>query len=688
MIDNASVTCHIQWIRSNHRKETIEFPWESGFSGRGLIARPYVQRFGDTFQFQLDLVAEETVTLQHIELTYTISGNEKPIYRSGFANGYQSWTLSREIDNKETFKPVRSLLSFMKPLGDAQRLRYDTRPGSFHSWSFTYLRFDDHLFFIGSLGERSGLTLFRWNPIQSILFIQKECKGRRLLPGEAYVGLSLWGTRGIERWKIAEAYGTALNLPRYPSEKFFGWTSWYYFYNHISEEVLLKEADSLAASDLPLDYLQIDDGYQPAVGDWLLPHPRFPHGMGYVAEAIRSRGFSPGLWIAPFIAEKRSALFTRHPQWFLRHPNGRLVSAGWNNNWSGTFYALDLAREDVQTYLTEVFQRFRDDWGFQLIKADFLYAAALQETPEQTRGERLYAALDFLRSQTSGQTLLGCGVPLLPAAGLVDICRIGADVAPYWEDAKLKWARYPERVSTYSSLTNTLNRSWLNEVFFKNDPDVFILRQTASKLLDNESITLFVTNLLLSGAIFFSDRIDEYSAELRHLLQRALPLVTPDYIRVDPQSHAYTVDCRIGDHQYLVLINLGDATSPIRWKPESGSAWTLFDQLKCEYEQIVRTETAWSVPPHDCRLYRLSPWESSIVLLGTSMHLLGGAGDIAELAIDDTKIRYTLKDRKQEQGAVWFGVPPELGLKSVLINEEETPVQYLNGIGVAIHQLK
>ncbi|EKC48560.1 hypothetical protein OBE_15116, partial [human gut metagenome] len=36
-------------------------------------------------------------------------------------------------------------------------------------------------------------------------------------------------------------------------------------------------------------------------------------------------------------------------------------------------------------------------------------------------------AMDFLRECVGEKMILGCGVPLMPAFGKVDYCRIGAD---------------------------------------------------------------------------------------------------------------------------------------------------------------------------------------------------------------------------------------------------------------------
>lgn len=41
-------------------------------------------------------------------------------------------------------------------------------------------------------------------------------------------------------------------------------------------------------------------------------------------------------------------------------------------------------------------------------------------------------AMELLRSLCGDKLILGCGVPLAPAFGKVDFCRIGADMALSW----------------------------------------------------------------------------------------------------------------------------------------------------------------------------------------------------------------------------------------------------------------
>ena len=115
--------------------------------------------------------------------------------------------------------------------------------------------------------------------------------------------------------------------------------------------------DNLAAiaRDAPqLKYVQLDDGYQPAMGDWLETGKAFGGDVQGVLQAIRKQGFEPAIWVAPFIAEAGSHVFQQHPDWFMKGDDGKPLPAdqvtfqGWRR---GPWYALDGTNPEVQKHL-------------------------------------------------------------------------------------------------------------------------------------------------------------------------------------------------------------------------------------------------------------------------------------------------------------------------------------------------
>src|SRR4029077_5607331 len=48
-----------------------------------------------------------------------------------------------------------------------------------------------------------------------------------------------------------------------------GWCSWYCYGPQVTAQQVLDNLDAIAQKIPGLTYVQIDDGYQPAMGDWL-----------------------------------------------------------------------------------------------------------------------------------------------------------------------------------------------------------------------------------------------------------------------------------------------------------------------------------------------------------------------------------------------------------------------------------
>ena len=289
-----------------------------------------------------------------------------------------------------------------------------------------------------------------------------------------------WSEGGPVEWMLAfgqegalfSAYAGLLGdifgrIGRKPAPRL--WCSWYSLYSVIDEALLANVFDGL--SDLPFDVLQVDDGWQLAIGDWE-PNEKFPSGMSALVRRIRSTGRKAGLWLAPLIAVKSSRLFREHPDWFLKDGRGHFVSAGFN--WSEQLYAVDTTHPAVLEWLGALMKQVRL-WGFDYLKLDFLYAGALpgKRHRDVPREAACRQGLEVLRESMGADAyFLACGVPVLPSLGLCDALRTGPDVGGEWEnrrDAVL--LSNPTTPGARNAIRTTLHRLWLNTLV-QVDPDV------------------------------------------------------------------------------------------------------------------------------------------------------------------------------------------------------------------------
>ncbi len=299
-----------------------------------------------------------------------------------------------------------------------------------------------------------------------------------------------------------------------------GWCSWYHFFHAVSERDMMTNLAALEADrdGLPIELVQLDDGYQHALGDWLQTNEKFPSGLAAVANAIRSAGFKAGIWTAPFAVSAESDVLRAHPEWPLR--DGETWLRGIHNpDWSsdGWCYVLDPSREDVVRHLENI-SRELVEMGFEYLKLDFLYMAAMRaeaHDPRLTRAARLRRGLDAVRAGAGEETfLLGCGSPLGPAVGVVDGMRIGPDVAPYWRaDPATAIPGVEEALpATRSALRSIVGRAWMHRRLWLNDPDCLIARSRETGLARHEARALAVGIAASGGMLVFSDDVAALAA--------------------------------------------------------------------------------------------------------------------------------------------------------------------------------
>ena len=447
-----------------------------------------------------------------------------------YHNGYQSWTDSVERNPAYTMHDLRHVpRSIMEKWildggGDYAFAYYALERGLQHGFGYCYLRRGDDVLLIGSLGEDLGLTSTYTSLKRGLLVVAREAQERPLAAGESREVLGFALLEGSYGSCFAE-WARLAGIKARPCPALVGFSSWYRHYDDISQGKLLHDLDVFASLLHGVDtgtcarVFQIDDGYT-VVGDWTRPsEERFPDGMGAMAERIREAGLVPGLWMAPFVCSQDSRLFAEHPDWLLRDEDGELVMTG--SHWNGA-YALDTLNPEVRAYVRESLSLATRTWGYKLLKLDFLYGACMLPHGGMNRGELIADALELLRESAAEGTWFDmCGVPLMSAFGRTEYCRIGCDVGLDWDDQPHMRLLHRERVSTKNSLGNTCGRAHLNGLAFRNDPDVFFLREDV-KLTNEQRAALISADAQLGGVFFTSDDVGAWNEGQRRTWREAL----------------------------------------------------------------------------------------------------------------------------------------------------------------------
>lgn len=443
----------------------------------------------------------------YVENDYTFNTDSR-----FFANGFQSWTDSREFTVNDRIADLGLVgKSFfgrkfgLKYVGDYTFVKPEENSGEFHSFSFAYVRNEKQLDFVGSLDERTGFTVIYADMNNDKIRYSKDLEGIKI--SEPYEILNLCFVKG-EYDEVFDRYFELLNVKPRTTQKLKGYTSWYNYYQGINEDIILRDLNSILKEKEYVNVFQIDDGYQTAVGDWLsINKDKFPNGLKPIANEIHKNGLKAGLWLAPFGAQKKSLIAKEHPEWLIKNKKGKPICVG--ANWGG-FYGIDIYNNEARTYIKNVFDTILNEWSFDLVKLDFIYACSIIPMYNKTRGQIACESMDFLRECVGDKLILGCGVWMMPCFGKVDYMRIGPDMALSWAHSFLRKNMHREDVSTPNAIRNSVYRRCLDGRAFLCDPDVFLLRRTNIDFTPEQQNLLAKFIKLFGSVLFMSDNIAEY----------------------------------------------------------------------------------------------------------------------------------------------------------------------------------
>lgn len=433
-------------------------------------------------------------------------------------NGYQSWSTARSYRPRE--KPLRPWLQIVSLASSNLANLPSNVPGLFSSELYTVIsdRSSDESFLVGQaypFDQFFYITLHLFQSGHRTSYFELTFDfGRKLLaPGDRIELDGIIMVRGRTHDVLDRYFERIRNeMGLYPERTVRrGWSSWYYYYNRITPEIILENLGRISERKVDLDFVQIDDGYQTAVGDWLSLRPAFKDRMKELADAIRKAGYLPGLWIAPFVAERGSQLLETYPEFALKNDYGRKLEAGIGPFWKGRYYyGLDITHPLFEDYLRTVIRTIVHDWGFRLLKCDFLFGGCLRGGNHidirRSRAEVLKRGMRIIREEAGKDVvIIGCGMPLSPGIGTVDAMRIGPDTGPFWIHRAAKLFRTGSMVGVRNSVRNTLVRSAMHERLWQNDPDCVMVRELNTKLTAQERLFQIDAGILSGGLLTYSD---------------------------------------------------------------------------------------------------------------------------------------------------------------------------------------
>ncbi|MCB9663594.1 MAG: alpha-galactosidase [Alphaproteobacteria bacterium] len=342
------------------------------------------------------------------------------------------------------------------------------------------------------------------------------------------------GQEGLERYAdaVAEANGIQTWMERgQPVPN--GWNSWSGsgstggYGTDVNEEIVLANLEVMRRElrDWGIDWFQLDDGYEPAYGDWLTwRSDRFPHGPRWLSDRFREAGFRPGLWQAPFTPDPDALLVADHPEWVAGRDGIGAILA--------TEYALlDLTDPEVISWIRELTRTVREDWGFEWYKLDFGYWAMFAtqvSDPSLTRVESWRSAMRAVHEGLGDDAFL-LGVGAMGANyGIADANRLTLDAMPVWDKQPQDPASPISQQGLKPTLRTAGRRYYLHGRIWVNHPDLILFRSNTRDpswpRLTFEESRAFATWVGMAGGIVkLGDRLVDLEPRAIDVVRRLLP---------------------------------------------------------------------------------------------------------------------------------------------------------------------
>ena len=155
-------------------------------------------------------------------------------------------------------------------------------------------------------------------------------------------------SRAFHRW--ARAY----KLNQGNKERDILLNSWEGVYFNVNQEgmdQMMKDMSAMGGELFVMDDGWFGDKYprnddKTSLGDWTVCKEKLPEGIGGLLASAKKHNIKFGIWIEPEMANTKSELFEKHPDWVLSQDNRPLTTGR-----GGSQVVLDLTNPEVQDFV-------------------------------------------------------------------------------------------------------------------------------------------------------------------------------------------------------------------------------------------------------------------------------------------------------------------------------------------------
>lgn len=454
------------------------------------------------------------------------------------------------------------------------------------------------------------------------------------------------------------------------------WSSWPSYYEAVTEQDVLRNAEWLAKNLKPygFQYVVLDDGYDRPpdfshsalaghawIENW--SKARFPHGPEWLTQSIHALGLKAGVWLVP---NTYAPALKEHPDWYVYDKQGKVVL-------DYDTPALDSGNPQVLELLRHLFTTL-DNFGFDYYKFDGeqalpAYAPAVDRSrlyaPSADPVEIYRKRFGVIRETIGPERFIEecpAGSPL-NAIGYVNSYFNGQDVYDNWQ------GMYP----LFSSITGNLFLNHIVSYVMPGEGLSLGERETAAQgaakrnsivvgtVSSRESYSegfgttlaearTLVTYTALTGVVYsLASVMPDLPADRAKMLEATMPTLPilpidlysrgteknsftpiPGLIRVPhfPEVLDLKVNAAAGTYDVAAETNWGETTAErtlsfSQLGLPADQSYVVFDFWKQQPAGVVRNGVKLTIEPHDSRVLLIHPLQSHPQLIGNSRHISG-----------------------------------------------------------------
>jgi hypothetical protein len=341
------------------------------------------------------------------------------------------------------------------------------------------------------------------------------------------------------------------------------------------------------------------------------------------------------------VISEPTEIFQKHRDWLIRHPDGRIRRVGpwpdensdWARNENPRRYGLDITHPGAASWLNELIHNIAVQWGYEMIKIDFvdwsLLAAHQYHDRSVSRAEAYRRGFEIIR-RAAGENchLQDCG-PGPVTVGLLDSMRIELD--QNYGYSREAWKQY--FLHSASSAPAAAKRYYFHKRTWVNDADHVCL----SLLSVSQAQAVATLIGMTGGNVISGDRLTDLDATRQEILKKILPsygLAAKPVDLFDGDLHrvfALTIDKPYGSWTVVALFNSDEVETDVREIPmdrlwlDPEKTYLVYDFWKERYLGEAEKKLQVSILPSSVVLLSIHEKLGIPQVLSTDRHVLQGA---------------------------------------------------------------